>query len=153
MSDNLVEMELREIQIVQDMQRTQIIVLGEKYGERTFPIFIGLNEALAMDMAAHGERTPRPLTHDLVLNVVAELGGVLERVLVTKLENETFFGALEVRSAGGQSVRVDSRPSDAIVLAVKTGVPIFVDEQVLLAVGRPPADEGETAEPDEDEPF
>jgi hypothetical protein len=129
-------MELREIQIVEDFSRSQIIVLGEKYGERAFPIFIGLQEATAMDLAARGEKTPRPLTHDLVLNVVGSLGAKLARVLVVRLQSDTFYGALELRTASGETVRVDSRPSDAIVLATKVKAPIFVEEKVLLEVQR-----------------
>lgn len=158
MTENFVEMELREIQIVEDFSRSQIIVLGEKEGERAFPIFIGLNEAMAMDLAARGERTPRPLTHDLVLNVVRGVGATLERVLVLKLENDTFYGALELRTADGGTVRIDSRPSDAIVLATKVHAAIFVEEKVLSEVQRA-ADSGvaddddPVGDPDEDSPF
>jgi len=146
-TEKYIEMELREIQIVEDFSRTQIIVLGERHGDRQFPIFIGLHEATAMDLAARGEKTPRPLTHDLVLNVIGGMGASLERVLVVKLENDTFYGALELRSAQGETIRVDSRPSDAIVLATKTKAPIFVEEQVLLKVQR---DMDSGAAPDDD---
>ena len=131
MSENFVEMELREIQIVEDMSRTQVIVLGEKEGRRAFPIFIGLTEAVVMDLAVRGEHAPRPLTHDLVLNVITGLGASLERVLVTKLENDTFYGALELRLSDGTTERIDSRASDAIILATKVQAGIFVEEQVL----------------------
>ena len=131
MSENFIEMELREIQIVEDMSRTQVIVLGEKEGRRAFPIFIGLTEAVVMDLAARGEHAPRPLTHDLVLNVITGLGATLERVLVTKLENDTFYGALELRLSDGTTERIDSRASDAIILATKVQAGIFVEEQVL----------------------
>jgi uncharacterized protein len=144
MSEHFVEMELREIQIVEDFSRSQIIVLGEKYGERVFPIFIGLQEAMAMDLAARGERTARPLTHDLILNVIDGLDATLSRVLVVKLENDTFYGALELQGADGNTKRIDSRPSDAIVIATKRQTPIFVEEQVLREVqrgGQPDNDE------------
>lgn len=154
MPENLIEMELREIQIVEDFARTQIIVLGEKYGERAFPIFIGLHEAMAMDLAVRGERTPRPLTHDLILNVIDGLNATLNRALVVKLENDTFYGALELLSATGETVRIDSRPSDAIVVAMKRRTPIFVEEKVLHDVqhGMEPGLSSEEDEGEEEEP-
>lgn len=136
MSENYIEMELREIQIVEDLSRSQIIVLGEKEGSRMFPIFIGFQEAMAMDLAARGERTPRPLTHDLILNVLDGVRAKLERVLVVKLEQDTFYGALEISTGNGAVVRIDSRPSDAIVLATRRHAPIFVEERVLHQVQR-----------------
>ena len=136
MNEDYVEMELREIQMVEDLTRSQVIVLEEKDGTRAFPIFIGLHEAMAMDLAARGQQTPRPLTHDLVLNVLHGLGGRLVRALVVKLEHDTFYGALEVVSESGNVVRIDSRPSDAIVIATKCRAPIYVEEQVLRDVIR-----------------
>lgn len=140
MSENYIEMELREIQIVEDYARTQILVLGEKDGDRGFPIFIGLHEAVALDLAVRGEHPPRPLTHDLVLNVVDGLNAKISRVLVVKLERDTFYGALELQTAHGEVVRIDSRPSDAIVIAMKRQAPIFVEEKVLRDVQRDPTD-------------
>lgn len=136
MAENYIEMELREIQTVDDPDRTQIIVLEEKNGSRAFPIFIGLFEARAMVLAAKGERTLRPMTHELILNVIDGLGATLERVLIVKLEQETFFGALELRSVSGETVLIDSRPSDAIVVGTRRRVPIFVEEKVLQEVQR-----------------
>ena len=136
MAEKFIEMELREIQTVEDPERTQIIILEEKDGTRAFPIFIGLYEAKAMVMAAKGERTLRPLTHELVLNVIDGLGATLERVLIVELKQETFFGALELRSATGEVIRIDSRPSDAIVIGTRRRVPLFVEEKVLREVQR-----------------
>jgi uncharacterized protein len=136
MPEKLIEMELREIQMIEDFSRSQIIVLAEKEGERAFPIFIGLHEAMAMDLAARQEKTPRPLTHDLIMNVIDGLGAKLVRAMVVKLEHDTFLGAIELETAAGGLVRIDSRPSDAIVLATKRRAPIFVEEQVLVDVQR-----------------
>lgn len=143
MAENYIEMELREIQTVDDPDRTQIIVLEEKDGGRAFPIFIGLFEARAMVQAVKGERTLRPMTHELILNAIEGLGATLDRVLIVELKQETFFGALEVRTAAGEIIRVDSRPSDAIVVSARRRVPIFVEETVLRAVQRGLADEEE----------
>jgi bifunctional DNase/RNase len=136
MAENFVEMELREIHLSEDALRPQMIVLGEKEGEKSFPIYIGLPEAQALDAAVRGKRFPRPLTHDLILNILEGLQVHLLRVLVVKLEEDTFYGALELQRPTGEVVRIDSRPSDAIVLAMKCRTPIFVAQQVLDEVGR-----------------
>lgn len=142
MTEKFVEMELREIQTTDDPREHAIVVLGEKDGgDREFPIYIGPVEARALEEAVVGEaRIPdhlrRPMTHDLILNFVDGLGAKLDRMLVTKLEKSTFIGALEVKSAAGEVVRIDSRPSDAMVLAAKRSLPIFVEEQVLQDVNR-----------------
>lgn len=131
----LVEMELREIQI-SEAGNHQIIVLGEKEGQRLFPIYIGFFEAAAMDQAVRGIPTPRPMTHDLIYNLLDAMGARLHRVLVDALLDDTFHGKLVVQTADGREVRVDTRPSDAIVLACKRDIPIFVAEEVLEEVLR-----------------
>jgi len=132
----LIEMELSEIQIVDDPTRHQVVVLAEKNGTRAFPIYIGLFEASAMDLAVHGQRAPRPLTHDLVYNVIEGLNGRLVEVRVDELRDETFFGKLVVQKEEGEKVLIDTRPSDALILAAKRGLPIFVDDSVLDEVCR-----------------
>jgi len=132
----LVEMELREIQIVDDPTRHQIVVLAEKEGTRAFPIYIGLFEASAMDLAVHGQKAPRPMTHDLIYNVLDGVGAELLEVHVDELRNETFYGKLVVRKENGEVVLIDTRPSDALVLAAKRGLPIYVEEDVLNEVSR-----------------
>lgn len=130
-------MELREVQLVENPNSVQVVILGEVGGERTIEIGIAQYEAIQLDMALHNERYPRPLTHDLVLNTIYAMGGTLDRVLVDDLRmtevglGGTFFGKLVVKSLEGAMMLVDSRPSDAIVLATKTGAPIFVAEKVL----------------------
>jgi bifunctional DNase/RNase len=141
----MIEMELREIQLSRE-STPHIVVLEEKDGERRFPIFIGGVEAEAADLAVRGKRAARPMTHDLVLNVIEALGGTLVGVMVDALENEVFHGKLLVRNEEGKHVKVDSRPSDAIVLAAKEKVPIYVAEEVLDQVLR-----GEDQEQDQDE--
>ncbi len=132
----LVEMELREIQIVDDPARHQVVVLAEKGGSRAFPIYIGLFEASAMDLAVHNQKAPRPMTHDLLYNVLDGLGAQLLEVRVDELRNETFFGKLVIQRADGDVVLVDTRPSDALILAAKRNLPVFVDEAVLDEVCR-----------------
>jgi hypothetical protein len=131
----LVEMELREIQI-SEAGNHQIIVLGEKEGQRLFPIYIGFFEAAAMDQAVRGIPTPRPMTHDLIYNLLDAMGARLQRVLVDALLDDTFHGKLVVQNPEGREILVDTRPSDAIVLACKREIPIFVAEEVLEEVFR-----------------
>ncbi|MFH0962481.1 MAG: bifunctional nuclease family protein [Planctomycetota bacterium] len=112
----------------------QVIFLREKEGDRAFPIVIGLYEAYAIQRKVTNEATPRPLTHDLLSNVIREMGGVLERIVITELKNDTFYARLHVRM-DGRELSIDSRPSDAIALAVQFGSQIFVEEDVLNKVG------------------
>lgn len=128
----LVEMELRELQMKQDpMGGGQVLILEERDGSREFAIWIGPQEALALDLALHGQTTPRPLTHDLLFNVIDGLGGELQRVFVDSISDQTFYGKLVIRTAAGTEELIDTRPSDAMVLAMKGNTPIFVAEKVL----------------------
>lgn len=127
----MIEMELVEIQISEEPPAHQILILQEKDGTRNFPIFIGTYEVVILDQSVKGYEAPRPLTHDLVLNAIDEMGGKLTGVLVDELRNDTFIGKLLVRTPDGEVVRVDARPSDAIILAVKEHAPIYVEEEVL----------------------
>ena len=130
----LIEMELKEIQIVDDPSRPQVIILGEKDGKRAFPIYIGYFEAHALDIAVKGIITPRPMTHDLIYNVLDSLGLHAERILVDELRDDTFFGKLVVKDGNSEEYLIDSRPSDAIILAAKRNLPIFVDDGILREV-------------------
>ena len=129
-----VEMELSEIQMSDGINQHQVIILSEKGGSRTFPIFIGFFEASAMELSIKGIKTPRPMTHDLIYNILEACELKLIRVLVDELRNDTFFGKLVIRNNQGGEVLVDTRPSDAIVLASRNNIPIFVDEDVLHQV-------------------
>ena len=129
----MVEMRLCEIQISY-ITPIHIVVLTEIDGDRSFPIFIGQNEAKAADDAVFGRKAPRPLTHDLILNVLNGLGATLEGIMVDALDSDTYHGKLLVKNADGEHVKIDSRPSDAIVLATKVGVPIYVAEEILEKV-------------------
>ncbi len=129
-----VQMELHRI-IINEVAESQIIVLKEVDGERSFPIVIGNSEAFAIDRRLKGLHTPRPLTHDLMANVIEKMGGSLERIEITHLDQHTFFALLHIR-VNGKDVTVDSRPSDAIALGAAAAVPIFVAESVLEELGR-----------------
>jgi bifunctional DNase/RNase len=124
-----IQMELHKI-IISEMQDQQIIMLKEVDGERTFPIVIGSGEAYAIDRRLKGIPTPRPLTHDLLANIIDHLGGEIAQIEINDLDNHTFFARIHIRQ-NGRTVEVDSRPSDAIALGIATSVPIFVAEHVL----------------------
>ena len=132
MNGNSVQMELHKI-IISDMQDRQIIYLKEVDGQREFAIQIGSGEAYAIERRLKGILHPRPLTHDLLASVIDQLGGSIERIEINNLQDHTFFARIHIRQ-NGASVKVDSRPSDAIALGVATSVPIFVAEHVLDAV-------------------
>jgi bifunctional DNase/RNase len=126
----MVEMELVGVR-VELPSNSPIVLLRELSGDRrVLPIFIGGPEATAIAFALDEVVTPRPMTHDLMKDVLEELGSSLERIVVTGLRDGTFFAALHLKANGDQH-EVSARPSDAIALAVRTGSPIFADEGVL----------------------
>lgn len=135
-----VRMELSRI-FIRELNDIQIIELTEQGGERTFPIVIGLPEAMAIDRRLKGIVAPRPQTHDLLASVIRHLGATLVRIEIHDLSEGTFFARL-VLDRDGEAILVDSRPSDAIALGVAEGAPIEVDERVLEeARANPPSAE------------
>jgi bifunctional DNase/RNase len=125
-----VQAELVKI-IIDEKNNDQAVVLREKGGSRQVPIVIGFVEASSIQMRIAGVTTPRPLTHDLLAAVIKALDAEIEHVLVDDLVEGTFFAKLHLKTADGSQVAVDCRPSDAIALAVRTHVPIFIEEQVF----------------------
>ena len=124
-----VEVELSKI-IINEAVDQQIIVLKELDGDRSFPIVIGMMEILAIDRRLKNIQLPRPMTHDLLADVIDQMGGDIEKVVICDLSNGTFYARLHI-DTDGEMVEVDSRPSDAIALGVGVGASIFVDEQVF----------------------
>ena len=129
MADAEIPVELARI-VINEQSPEQVIVLREKGGQRQFPIVIGIFEAWAIDRKVKEIDMPRPMTHDLLANVIEELGGRLERVVINALDGSTFFARLIIRQ-NDQDVSVDCRPSDAVALAVRVGVPMFVAREVF----------------------
>ena len=127
----LVRVQLTRI-IISELNDQQIVYLSEVNGDRSFPILIGIFEATSIDRAVRGERAPRPLTHDLLKNVIEELGGEVQDVVVTNLIDHTYYAVIRVRK-DGELIEIDSRPSDAIALSVHYDppLPIYVEESVL----------------------
>jgi bifunctional DNase/RNase len=124
-------MELARI-IISEINDQQAVYLREVEGERTFPILIGLYEAGSINRHVKGEPTQRPMPYDLLRNVIEELGGVVEDVVITNLQERTYFARIRIRHEG-QLLEIDSRPSDAIALAsqYRPMLPIYVDDSVL----------------------
>jgi bifunctional DNase/RNase len=133
----MIEMVLRVVENNFELRRGGV-VLQEKEGRRILRIFIGENEARAIDKAINNRQDRRPMTHDLVFNVLGGLEAELVSVLVDELRDDTFFGKLVIETgANGQrrQVIIDSRPSDALALAARARVPIFASEEVLDEAG------------------
>lgn len=128
----MIEMALSRI-LIRENSDQQVIFLKEKEGERTFPIIIGMFEAFEINRKITAVDTPRPMTHDLVRNVLTGLNGTLRCVVVDELKDATFFAKLVVDHENDE-IRIDSRPSDAIAIAVADGVPIYVEDAVLEEV-------------------
>ena len=116
--------------------KSPIIVLKDETETRVLPIWIGTMEAMSISMAINKVDFPRPMTHDLLLSVIGQMGGTVNRVEVTDIENGTFFAEIVV-DMKSETRRIDSRPSDAIALAVRAECPILVGEEVLAQAGAP----------------
>ena len=125
-------MELKRI-IINEVQDQQIIMLREIDGSRSFPIVIGIFEATSIDRRVKRIASPRPLTHDLLNNVIEHMGGEIQDIVISDLKEHTYYAKLRVRHEG-ELIEVDCRPSDAIALAVAARVPIYVNEDVLSEV-------------------
>lgn len=126
----MVEMELNKI-VIDEKRHDQLIVLKEKNGTRILPIVIGLAEASAIKLKISGFNPPRPLTHDLLHSAIQELQAAIDRIVIDKLEENTFHAKIFLKTAAGESKVIDARPSDSIALAVRSHSPIFVEDDII----------------------
>ena len=126
-----VEMQLARI-IISEINENQVVFLKEVDGERQFPILIGIFEATSIDRRVKEIARPRPLTHDLIVEIVEAMGGELDSVVINELKEHTYFASLRVK-CNGELIEIDARPSDAIAVAVTCdpALPIYVEEEVL----------------------
>ena len=129
----MIEMTIDSIR-VSLMNYQRVVILKEKMSDRYLPIWIGPAEADAIAVKLQGVAVPRPLTHDLLSSVIDTLGATVSSIIVNDLKNDTFFAKV-ILEVDGKQLEVDSRPSDALALAVRTGVTIFADESVLDKAG------------------
>jgi uncharacterized protein len=111
--------------------KTPIVVLKDPDNKLNLPIWIGLLEAASMATELEGIKPQRPMTHDLLRNMLAQLGGTVEAVEVTELRDNTYFAHIQIKTRDGEEIEIDSRPSDAISLALRTKAPIYVAKKVL----------------------
>jgi bifunctional DNase/RNase len=130
------------------MSQQRIVILKDQSSDRYLPIWIGPCEAEAITLELKGVEVARPLTHDLLKSVISELGGTVEHIVVNDLRNETFFARVIV-NVNGRRLEIDSRPSDAIALAVRVKVPIFVAETVMDRASITPETEVDALEEEE----
>ena len=130
----MVEVELSRI-VIDETSDEQVIVLKEKKGKRSFPIVIGIFEALAINRVINEREMPRPLTHELLISVLHTFDAQLTRCLVSDLRNNTYYAILTIKR-DGVTYEVDARPSDAITLALHEKAAIFVEDSVMDSVAR-----------------
>lgn len=141
----MIEMELTGVRV--ELPTNQpIVLLRERGGERYLPIWIGASEAAAIALSLQGVVTPRPMTHDLLKNILDDLAVSASKIVVTELRDSTFYATIELQR-GTDRFEISSRPSDAIALAVRMEIPIFANEDVLEeAAILIPGDEDEEVE-------
>jgi bifunctional DNase/RNase len=124
-----VEMKVRGLAL-DPVSNTPIIILRDEEEKRSLPIWVGIFEANAIALELEKISTPRPMTHDLIKNILESVEAKVEKIVVNDLRDNTFFALIHLR-LGDEEITVDSRPSDAIALALRAGAPIFVDEDVV----------------------
>ncbi|MBI5779366.1 MAG: bifunctional nuclease family protein [Planctomycetes bacterium] len=132
----MIQVELSRL-IIDENREEQLIILKEVKGERVFPIVIGIYEAAAIDRKIKNSKTVRPLTHDLIINILKELNYTISKIIISDLKKNTFYAKVFI-STNGKETEIDSRPSDAIVLAVHLKTPIFVENKILDEIGTTP---------------
>ncbi len=123
------EAELSRI-IINEMSDQQVIVLKERHGERSFPIVIGIVEIFAIDRRLKGIVPARPMTHDLLANVIENLGATIEKIVISDLRHHVFYAQIHL-SLDGRTIEIDSRPSDALALGAASSAPIYVADHVF----------------------
>lgn len=126
----MIEMELSKI-VIDEKRHDQLIALKEKGGSRVLPIVIGLNEASAIKLKISGFKPPRPLTHDLIFMIINDLGAAVQEIIIDKLEENTFYAKIIIKTADGTLKAIDARPSDSIALAVRFHAPIMVEDEII----------------------
>lgn len=124
-----IEMSIKGL-MLDPVTNVPIVVLQDKEGQRVLPIWVGVFEANAIAIQIENQTPPRPMTHDLLRNILSDLKATVDRVVVTELRESTFYALIHL-TVRGEPVAVDARPSDAIALALRTKSPIFVEEAVI----------------------
>ncbi len=126
----MIELLLSKIK-VDEKRHEQLVVFREKDGNRYLPVVIGLPEIHSIKLKLSGVKPPRPMSHDLMLSLIEGLGGKLNKIVIDKLENNTFHAKLYILRQDGQEIVVDARPSDSVAIALRAQVPVFAEDEVL----------------------
>ncbi len=137
------EMELVGVRVQMPTNAPILLLREVEGGKRTLPIYIGGPEAHAIDLALSDTKTARPMTHDLVVNLLEQLNARLERIVITELRQGTFYADLYLRDATDAVTTMSVRPSDAIALAVRLDTPIFADEELVDEAGIEAEEDGD----------
>jgi bifunctional DNase/RNase len=137
-----VEMTIKGL-MIDPITNMPIIILRDEEGQRILPIWVGVFEANAIALQIENVQTPRPMTHDLLKNVIDDLAGQVERIVVTELRENTFYAIIHIR-ASERAIAIDARPSDAIALALRTHAPIFVEDAVIQGARNVESDKDST---------
>ena len=124
-----IEMSIKGL-MVDPITNMPIVILRDKDGQRVLPIWVGIFEANAIALQIENVTTPRPMTHDLLRNVIQDLRASVQKVVVCDLQENTFYALIYLAIDGG-TMAIDARPSDAIALALRTRAPIFVEDRVI----------------------
>jgi bifunctional DNase/RNase len=125
----LIEMTIKGL-MLDRITNTPIVILKDKEGDRVLPIWVGIFEANAIALQIENFSPPRPMTHDLLRNIITDLSGTVDRIVVSDLKEGTFYAIVHL-TVRGERVAIDARPSDAIALALRTRAPILVEESVI----------------------
>ena len=139
----MVPLELVGVRVEVPANTPMVLLREQTDRQRLLPIYIGTPEATSIHYALEGVTPPRPLTHDLFLQVLTALGVTLEQVVVTEMREHTYYAELHLRRPAGELTVMSSRPSDAIALAVRCAAPLFASEELLDEVGQEPPQEPE----------
>ncbi len=126
----MIELLLSKI-LVDEKRSDQIVILREKKGKRFLPLVIGLSEAQSIQLKVRGVEPPRPLTHDLFLGMIQGLDAKLKNVVIDRMDQFTFYAKMNVLKVSGEITAIDARPSDCIAVAIRAGVPIFAEADVM----------------------
>ena len=138
---------MREAQIkallVDPFNNAPVILLKDRHSNKAMPIWIGEAEAMSIALGLQSDRFPRPLSHDLMKEIIEALGGMVEKIVISALKEGTYYATIFLRSPDGELVEVDARPSDSLALALRINSPIYITDEVFeaAAIESPFADE------------
>ncbi len=119
--------------LVDPFNNAPVILLKDRHSSKAMPIWIGESEAMSIAFGLQNNHFPRPLSHDLMKEIVDNLGGKVEKVVISGLEEGTYYASIFLQNASGETVEVDARPSDSLALALRMGSPIFIEDEVFEA--------------------